>query len=90
MVPSHGPLTLSGTVRDEADAPVQGADVYVGYDPRQSGFGEATTDLQGHYVVSGLFAGSQPVSVSIPGYLRISETIQIAEGAVKDFTLRPG
>jgi hypothetical protein len=77
-------------VRDEAGARLQGADVYVGYDPRRPGFGAATTDLQGHYLVSGLFAGRQPVSVSKPGYLRISDMIEIAEGAVKDFTLRPG
>lgn len=89
-VPQHGPYTLSGAVRDEAGAPLQGAEVYVGYDPRRPGFGEATTDLQGHYLVSGLFAGRQPVYVSKPGYLRISEMIEIAEGAVKDFTLRPG
>lgn len=89
-VPQHGPYTLSGAVRDEAGAPLQGAEVYVGYDPRRPGFGEATTDLQGHYLVSGLFAGKQPVYVSKPGYLRISEMIEIAEGAVKDFTLRPG
>src|SRR2546422_5282112 len=89
-VPQHGPYTLSGAVRDEAGAPLQGAEVYVGYDPRRPGFGEATTDLQGHYLVSGLFARRQPVYVSKPGYLRISEMIEIAEGAVKDFTLRPG
>lgn len=88
--PQHGPYTLSGTVRDEAGTAQPGVDVYVGYDPRRSGFGGATTDLQGHYLVAGLFAGSQPVYVSKPGYLKISETIEIAEGAVKDFTLRPG
>ena len=88
--PQHGPYTLSGTVRDEAGAPLQGAELYVGYDPRRPGFGEATTDLQGHYLVSGMFAGRQPVFVSKSGYLRISEMIEIAEGAVKDFTLRPG
>jgi len=90
VVPQHGPYTLSGTVRDEADAPLPGAEVYVGYDPRRSGFGHATTDLQGHYLVLGLFAGRESVSVSKPGYLQISETIEIAEGAVKDFTLRSG
>jgi len=77
-------------VRDEGGAPLQGVNVSVGYDPRYSGFGSATTDLQGHYVVSGLFAGSQPVSVSKPGFLSVSDTVVIAEGGVKDFTLRPG
>src|SRR5438034_1534806 len=90
VVPPHGPYTLSGTVRDEAGAPLRGAELYVGYDPRRPGFGEATTDLQGHYLVPGLFAGRQPVSVSKSGYLTISETIDIADGTVKDFTLRPG
>jgi hypothetical protein len=89
-IPQHGPYTLSGTVRDEAGAPVQGADVYVGYDPRRSGFGEGETDLRGHYVVSGLFAGKQPVFVSKPGYLRIQEDVEVQEGTVKDFALRPG
>jgi hypothetical protein len=89
-VTEHGPYTLSGTVRDEAGAAIQGAELYVGYDPRRPGFGAATTDLQGHYLVSGLFVGRQPVSVSKSGYLRISEMIEIAEGAAKDFTLRPG
>ena len=58
--------------------------MYVGYGRRRSGFGEAETDLQGRCLVSGLFAGKQPVGISKPGYLRISETIEIAEGAVKD------
>src|SRR3989442_6184057 len=89
-VPQPGTCTLYGAVPDGAGAALQGAEVYVGYDPRRPGFGEATTDLQGHYLVSGLFAGRQPVYVSKPGYLRISEMIEIAEGAVKDFTLRPG
>ena len=65
--PQHGPYTLSGMVRDQAGAPLQGAELYVGYDPRRPGFGEATTDLQGHYLVSGMFAGRQPVSVSKSG-----------------------
>jgi len=86
----RGPYTLSGTVRDEAGAPVQGADVYVGYDARRPGFGEGETDLQGRYVVSGLFAGKQPVLVSKPGYLRILEDVEIQDGTVKDFALRPG
>jgi len=89
-VTQRGPYTLSGTVRDEAGAPLQGAELYVGYDPRRPGFGEATTDLGGHYLVSGLFPGRQPVSVYKSGYLRISDMMEIAEGAVKDFTLRPG
>jgi hypothetical protein len=77
-------------VRDEAGAPLSGAELYVGYDPRRPGFGEATTDPGGHYLVSGLFAGRQPVSVSKSGYLSSSEMMEIAEGAVKDFMLRPG
>jgi hypothetical protein len=77
-------------VRDDAGAPLQGADVYVGYDPRRSGFGAGETDLQGHYVVSGLFPGRQPVFVSKPAYLRIQEDVEIQEGTVKDFALRPG
>lgn len=89
-VPQHGPYTLSGTVRNQVGVPLQGADVYVGYDPRRSGFAEGETDPQGHYVVSGLFAGRQPVFVSKPGYLRIQEDVEIGEGTVKDFTLRPG
>ena len=82
--------TLSGTVRDEAGAAVQGADVYVNRDPRRLGFGHAITDVNGRYFVSNLFAGKQAVFVSKPGYLRIEETIEIADGTVKDFSLRPG
>jgi len=89
-VPQHGAYALSGTVRDEAGAPLEGATVYVGSDPRWPGFGLATTDLQGLYLVTGLFAGRQPVFVTKPGFLKISEMIEIAEGALKDFTLRPG
>jgi hypothetical protein len=88
--PQHGPYTLSGMVRDQAGAPLQGAELDVGYDPRRPGFGVAITDLQGHYLVPGLFAGKQPVSVYKSGYLKISDTIDIADGTVKDFTLRPG
>jgi hypothetical protein len=87
---TKSPYTLSGTVRDEVGAPVQGADVYVGYDLRRPGFGEGETDPQGRYVVSGLLAGIQPVLVSKPGYLRTHEDVDIQVGTVKDFTLRPG
>jgi len=86
----RGAYTLSGTVRDEAGAPVQGADVYVGYDLRRPGAGEGETDAQGRYVVAGLFAGKQTVGVSKPGYLRIEEDVDIQEGTVKDFALRSG
>jgi len=86
----RGAYTLSGTVRDDAGAPVQGADVYVGYDPRRGPVGEGETDAHGRYVVTGLVAGKQPVGVSKPGYLRILEDVDIQEGSVKDFTLRPG
>ena len=82
--------TLSGTVRDEAGAAVPGADLSVGRDPRRLGYGHAITDVNGRYLVSNLFAGTQPVFVSKPGYLRIEETIEIADGTLKDFSLRPG
>jgi hypothetical protein len=88
--PQQNRYTLSGTVRGDADALVEGADVTVNRDPRRLGFGQAKTDAQGHYLVSDLFPGSQPVSVSKPGYLRIEEAIEITDGTVKDFTLRPG
>src|SRR4051812_22904124 len=90
--PAGGSYTLAGTVRDEAGAPIPGATVSAGYnlDVRRPGFGEGATDLQGHYVVSGLFAGPQPIGVSKPGYLTVLDTVAVADGAVKDFTLRAG
>lgn len=81
---------LSGTVRDQSGAPLQGASVAVGADPRRSGYGSATSDASGHYLVTGLYLGSQPVFVGKSGYVRIFETVEIAPGAVKDFALRPG
>jgi hypothetical protein len=40
--------------------------------------------------VTGLFAGRQPVFVTKPGSLKISEMIEIAEGALKDGYLAAG
>jgi hypothetical protein len=82
--------TLSGTVRDDAAAPLQGASVYIGLDPRRPGTGGGQTDAQGQYVISGLAGGTQPYGVSKPGYVRISGTVSIGQELVKDFTLRPG
>ncbi len=82
--------TLSGTVRDDAGAPLQGASVYVGGDPRRRGFGSAQTDAQGQYFISGLAGGQQPYWVSKPGYVSLSGTVSIGEQLVKDFSMRPG
>jgi hypothetical protein len=85
-----GPYTLSGSVWSEAGAPLAGAGVYIGSDARSPSFVSVRTDVQGRYVMPGLFAGTSRVNVSKPGYLALSEDVTIAEGAVKDFTLRPG
>jgi Carboxypeptidase regulatory-like domain len=82
--------TLSGTIRDPKGAPLGNAFVYVGADPRQAGFGTATTDPNGRYVATGLYAGTQLVSVSKPGFMRVAEMVEIAPGAVRDFTMKPG
>jgi hypothetical protein len=71
-------------------APVGNASVYVGADPRQTGFGSATTDPNGRYLVTGLYPGTQLVGVSKPGFVRIAEMVEIAPGAARDFTMRPG
>jgi hypothetical protein len=82
--------TLSGTVRDQMGVPVGSASVFVGIDPRRAGFGSATTDPNGRYLVTGLYAGTQSVSVSKPGFVRVAEMMEITPGAVRDFTMRPG
>lgn len=82
--------TLSGTVRDNVGQPIAGVSVYVGIDPRTGGTGGAQTDDQGRYSIGGLAGGQQYVSVSKPGYIRISTTVTIGVEVTKDFTLVPG
>ena len=92
-VPTPRPVftgTLSGTIRDNAAAPVAGASVNVGVDPRNGGTGGAQTDAQGRYSIGGLAAGQQSVFVQKPGYIRISATVTIGVDLTKDFTLAPG
>lgn len=89
-VPQRGPYTLSGTVRDDAGVPLQGATLSYGVDPRQSTYVSTTTDAQGYYQLAGLFARTDTVYVFKPGYLSTSETVAIGGDTVKDFVLRPG
>ena len=82
--------TLSGTVRDNTGTPIASVSVYVGVDPRLGGTGGAQTDVQGQYAITGLRAGSQQVSVSKPGYIRVSDAVVIGVQLVKDFALGSG
>jgi hypothetical protein len=90
--PSPTPLrySLSGTVRDDTGAPLQGVSVYIGQDPRRGGTGGSQTDAPGRYFISGLAGGAQRYNVSKPGYVHLSGTVNIGEELVKDFAMRPG
>ena len=64
--PVRAPGRVEGFVRDQAGAPVTGAQVFV------IGTGRAaSTDAQGHYLISGLPAGAVDLRAGFVGYRQL-------------------
>ncbi|WP_352231442.1 MFS transporter [Actinomadura sp. NBRC 104425] len=82
---------LSGTVRDSAGAPVEGAMVVV-TDVRGEVVGSARTAADGGYALRDIVAGAYTVAVSAEGHRPVALQVEVAgSGATRlDVELRPG
>src|SRR5436190_1719182 len=83
--------SLTGTVKDSSDAVVPGATVTA----RNIGTtvpAQAVTDSQGTYVIAGLIPGYYLVEVELPGFNKMSRTVDLETGQRSrvDFTLSVG
>lgn len=77
VIASSGQTVFTGTVTDEANAPLAGANVVVGQDQAFGG----TTDAAGAFSISGVRLGAHRVRVTYVGYEAIDTTIMIGDGA---------
>ena len=76
--------TVSGTVSDADGDPLPGVTVSV------EGGGDAMTDADGAFSISGVAAGSHTVTASLEGFQSSSQSVQVgASGATVDFEIRP-
>jgi iron complex outermembrane recepter protein len=78
-----GQTIFSGTVTDEANVPLAGANVVVGQDQAFGG----STDAEGAFSISGVRPGAQRVRVTYVGYEAIDTTLLIGDG-VNVFRMR--
>ena len=82
---SAATFAITGTVRADGGAPLQGARVEVTSAP-QSGR-STTSDPSGRYLLNNLQAGSVALQVSAPGHGPRSTTLSLSSDQVVDFSL---
>ncbi len=87
---SQGPWQFTGTVFG-MDGPVVGAPVAgaqltmsTGEDVRAS----TTTDTSGHYVFNGLETGSFTLTISAPGFVRLTPLVNLNRDIRADFAIK--
>ncbi len=83
--PLHAPGRIEGYVKDNAGAPIANAQVFVVGTAHS-----ALTDRQGHYLISGIPAGTVDVRAAFVGYRPVvvrSVVVQGGQTTRRDFTL---
>ncbi len=76
---------VTGTVLDEHNAPLMGANVVL---DGANNLGDAT-DANGRYTVVGVSDGLRKIRVTYVGYITLDTTIMVAHGTQHTFRLRP-
>ncbi len=84
------PLTLTGTVVNDHDAPVAGAKVFlglIGESPKRS----TTTDLAGNFSLPGAAPGPNRISANAEGYAPVTKSIDVkVDGQSVKFVMKAG
>lgn len=81
--------SLSGTVKDASDAPVNGATVSI-LTGRQMVVTAATTDALGRFTISNLAAGTYEIVVTARGFATRNQAIQVPSDAINKLEIKLG
>jgi protocatechuate 3,4-dioxygenase beta subunit len=82
-------LTLAGTVVDRDDKPIEGVNIYSGYDWDEDKK-KTVTDGNGAFTIAGLSAGFNKISMEKEGYITLDEDVKLPSEPKKFVLIQAG